>query len=72
MHEVTLDGFDIDATCVPNEQFSRFIDATGYRTDAERFGYSAVFFQLVSAADREAVVGQPLGTPWWLGIKGAD
>ena len=36
VHAVTLDGFWMDATEVTNAQFRRFVDATGYRTIAER------------------------------------
>jgi len=35
-HRVRVDGFWIDTTEVTNAQFSRFIDATGYITTAER------------------------------------
>lgn len=35
-HQVTVDGFFIDATEVTNKQFKAFIDATGYKTVAER------------------------------------
>ena len=35
-HEVTVDGFFIDATEVTNKQFKTFVDATGYLTIAER------------------------------------
>ncbi|MEM1061184.1 MAG: formylglycine-generating enzyme family protein [Planctomycetota bacterium] len=35
-HDVTLDGFWIDATEVTNREFLRFADATGYQTVAER------------------------------------
>ena len=35
--------FAIDPHAVTNAWFSDFIDATGYRTDAERFGWSLVF-----------------------------
>lgn len=35
-HEVQLDGFWIDATEVTNAQFAAFVQATGYRTVAER------------------------------------
>ena len=70
-HRVTLESFSIDATSVTNDDFARFIDATGYRTEAEVFGYSAVF-HLALAAAAEDVVGQPPGTPWWLGVRGAD
>ncbi|TRZ44461.1 formylglycine-generating enzyme family protein [Robertkochia solimangrovi] len=35
-HPVSVDGFFIDKTEVTNEQFKKFIDATGYVTIAER------------------------------------
>ncbi|HEV7811454.1 MAG TPA: formylglycine-generating enzyme family protein [Leifsonia sp.] len=70
-HPVTLAAFDIDMTSVTNGDFARFAEATGYRTEAESFGYSAVF-HLVLAAEDEDVLGQPPQTPWWLGVAGAD
>jgi formylglycine-generating enzyme required for sulfatase activity len=36
VHEVTVDGFWMDATEVTNEQFEAFVKATGYVTVAER------------------------------------
>jgi sulfatase modifying factor 1 len=51
--------------------FARFVDATSYRTEAETFGFSAVF-HLVVAADPADIMGRPSGTPWWLGVRGAD
>jgi len=71
VHTVELTGFGIDATTVTNDDFARFVDATGYRSEAERFGYSAVF-HLSLAADRRDVVGRPAAVPWWLGVSGAD
>ena len=35
-HQVTVDGFWMDATEVTNAQFREFIEATGYETVAER------------------------------------
>ena len=35
-HEVTLDGFWIDAHEVTNAQFAKFVEQTGYKTVAER------------------------------------
>jgi formylglycine-generating enzyme required for sulfatase activity len=35
MHVVRLDAFYLDATEVTNEQFARFVEATGYQTVAE-------------------------------------
>jgi len=36
VHRVAVDGFWMDATAVTNEQFERFVQATGYVTEAER------------------------------------
>src|SRR5690606_429397 len=44
VHPVRLDPFWIDATTVTNEQFNAFVNATGYKTESERFGWSFVFF----------------------------
>ncbi len=56
-HRVTLDSFYIDATEVTNEEFARFVRETGYKTDAERKGFSWVFkkgfsdWEMVKGAD---------------------
>ena len=71
VHEVRVDAFSIDATTVTNTAFARFVADTGYRTESEVYGYSAVF-HLALAADLDDVVGQPPQTPWWLGVRGAD
>lgn len=42
-HRVTVDGFWLDATEVTNAQFLKFVEATGYKTQAER-GWSAKDF----------------------------
>jgi formylglycine-generating enzyme len=71
VHQVELAPFSIDATSVTNADFARFADATGYRTEAETFGYSAVF-HLALAAEPDEVMGPASGTPWWVGVRGAD
>lgn len=71
VHEVSLTGFRIDATAVTNRLFTKFIDATGYRTEAESYGTSAVFHMLVKAPRRD-VLGTAAGAPWWLNVRGAD
>lgn len=71
VHEVSLDGFRIDTTAVTNEQFAEFAGATGYRTEAEQYGTSAVFHMLVRA-DTKDVLGVAAGTPWWSNVRGAD
>ncbi|MGW6201314.1 formylglycine-generating enzyme family protein [Kribbella sp. NPDC055110] len=71
VHEVEVAPFSIDATSVTNADFARFADATGYRTEAETFGYSAVF-HLALAAEPDEVMGPASGTPWWVGVRRAD
>jgi sulfatase modifying factor 1 len=68
---VALAAYDIDATSVTNANYARFVDDTAYVTEAESFGFSAVF-HLLLAADDDDVRGRFAGTPWWLGVSGAD
>jgi formylglycine-generating enzyme required for sulfatase activity len=71
VHPVQLDGFSIDTASVTVADYARFVEATGYRTEAEQYGYSAVF-HLVVAADPEHILGPASAVPWWLGVRGAD
>ncbi|MGI5199854.1 formylglycine-generating enzyme family protein [Streptomyces sp. CA-288835] len=70
VREVTVGPFEIDTRCVTNERFAAFVDATGYRTDAERFGWSYVFARFLPGELRK-VSPRPEGTPWWCGVQGA-
>ena len=45
--------------------------ATGYVTDAERYGSSAVFHLLLEAPSAD-VRGRVAATPWWLDVRHAD
>jgi formylglycine-generating enzyme len=71
VHPVTLKPFSIDATSVTNDAFARFVEETGYVTEAESFEYSAVFHLAMDVAPDD-VVGRPPQTPWWFGVRGAD
>ncbi|XVU26000.1 formylglycine-generating enzyme family protein [Actinoplanes sp. CA-054009] len=70
VHPVRVGAFEIDATAVTVADFRAFVEATGYRTEAETFGWSAVFHLAVT--DESAVAGTMAGTPWWVGVSGAD
>lgn len=70
-HPVTLKPFWMDITTVTNAQFATFAKATGYTTEAEQVGSSAVF-HLAVAADKADVLGCAAGAPWWLEVRGAD
>lgn len=71
VREVTVAPFAIDTTAVSNADWAHFADATGYRTDAERYGSSYVFHLLLAPAATRHVIGQVPGAPWWLGVEGA-
>ncbi|MFD7919131.1 formylglycine-generating enzyme family protein [Streptomyces sp. NPDC059740] len=71
VHPVVLSPFRIDATAVTNAAFARFAAATGYVTDAERAGSSAVF-HLFAVASPGDVLGRHPAAPWWLDVRGAD
>lgn len=69
---VVLSPFRIDSTPVTNAQFATFADATGYRTEAEAFGWSFVFWSHVPEDSfRNAVSDTLPGAPWWCKVHGA-
>jgi sulfatase modifying factor 1 len=70
VHEVELSAFHLDATAVTNAAFAAFVKDTGYRTEAEEFGVSAVF-HLVYQGDGTDVVQTVAGAQWWLSVRGA-
>lgn len=71
VREVGLGAFTIDATTVTNADFAVFVAETSYRTDAETFGDSAVFYRVVAAEEAD-IVGRSPHTPWWWDVRGAD
>jgi formylglycine-generating enzyme len=71
VHTVALAAYRIDAVTVTNRAFADFVADTGYRTDAERLGSSAVFQHLVRARPQD-VLGRVASAPWWLGVAGAS
>jgi len=80
-HRVAIDGFWMDQTEVTNEEFARFVKATGYVTVAER----TPDFNFIPAATTENLVaGSVVFTPpnhkvslddhfaWWRYVPGAN
>ncbi|MDW5324445.1 formylglycine-generating enzyme family protein [Plantactinospora sp. KLBMP9567] len=73
VREVHVSAFRIDSKAVSNAAFAAFVKATGYVTEAERFGWSFVFHQFVGERARGAVMDARVpDAPWWLGVQGAD
>jgi formylglycine-generating enzyme required for sulfatase activity len=71
VHEVELSPFLIDPTPVTNAQFAAFVKATGWVTEAEQLGVSAVFHLAYRGAP-DHLLHAVAGTPWWLAVRGAD
>lgn len=69
---VTLRPFSMDRSTVTNRLFRQFVEATGYRTEAERFGWSFVFWlHIPRARFNELVEDRVMGAPWWCKVSGA-
>jgi formylglycine-generating enzyme required for sulfatase activity len=64
-----VDAFSIDRYEVTNQDFARFVAATGYVTEAERWGWALVFHPDADPTGEEARVPE---TPWWLKVDGAE
>jgi formylglycine-generating enzyme required for sulfatase activity len=70
---VTLPPFSIDRTPVTNSLFRDFVDATRYRTEAERFGWSFVFWSHIPAERFQNLVQDTVAAaPWWCKVPGAS
>ena len=81
VHRVYVNGFWMDATELTNQQFERFVNATGYVTVAERTPTKAEF---PTAPPENLVAGSTVFTPtksevplddyyqWWRYVRGAN
>jgi formylglycine-generating enzyme required for sulfatase activity len=69
VRRVSVDPIRIDRHAVSNERFAAFVEATGYVTDAERFGWSFVFAGLLP--DDFPPTRGVAQAPWWRAVEGA-
>lgn len=70
VRDVRVSRFRIGAHPVTNCEFETFVSETGYRTGAERYGWSFVFAGLLRAALRRGAQ-RPDVAPWWCRVDGA-
>lgn len=72
IRKVKIKSFYMDKYAVTNEQFAEFIKETDYKTEAEIFGWSFVFYSFLSDNTARKVEGKVADTPWWAVVNGAD
>jgi formylglycine-generating enzyme len=73
IREVQLAPFWVDTTAVTNRQFDAFVRDTHYKTEAEKFGWSFVFYnQLPEKKRGQLVRDQVMDLEWWCRVDGAD
>ncbi len=68
---VTLGGYSIAPCAVTNGEYERFVSDTGYVTDAERTGWSFVFYQHVADEKKHLIKGISSEGRWWAAVDGA-
>ncbi|MEO7496314.1 MAG: formylglycine-generating enzyme family protein [Massilia sp.] len=72
VRSVSLSPFAIDVYPVTNADFAAFVQATGYLTDAERYGTSFVFEgQIADERYADLVEDTLAAAPWWCLVRGA-
>jgi sulfatase modifying factor 1 len=73
VREVTIDPIWIDVFPVTNRQFREFVEATRYKTDAEKFRWSFVFEGDFPRKDYARLVKDTVGgAEWWCKVEGAN
>lgn len=72
IRKVRIEPFQIAIHPVTYAQFNNFATATGYITDAEKFGWSFVFRDFVSQNTKKTVTQVVQGTTWWWKVDNAD
>ena len=69
---IWVDEFKISKFAVTNLEFAAFIEDTGYKTEAEIYGWSYVFSGLVDGSiPSRQEIRTAATAPWWLAVEGA-
>ena len=69
VRKVYVDKFSISKYSVTISEFYKFIKDTNYETDAEKFGWSFVFFEQFEKRDQNESVQN---APWWIKVENAN
>lgn len=69
---VEISDFYMNMYEVSNAEFAKFVEETGYVTEAEKFGDSFVLELLLSDEVQSEITQAVANAPWWLPVKGAS
>jgi formylglycine-generating enzyme len=69
---VLVSSFYMDKYEVSNEEYMQFVDATGYQTDSEKYGWSFVFHASIEKSLKESIQSAVKGAEWWLPVQGSS
>ncbi|KYO24937.1 sulfatase-modifying factor 1 [Alligator mississippiensis] len=69
---VRVNLFYMDQYEVSNAEFEKFVNSTGYVTEAEKFGDSFVFEGMLSEQVKAEIQQAVAAAPWWMPVKGAN
>lgn len=73
VREVTVSSFYIDSTPVTNYMYRDFEEATRYKSEAEKFGWSFVFIGDLPLEERDHLIEDTVvGSEWWCKVRGAN
>ncbi|WP_449355759.1 formylglycine-generating enzyme family protein [Virgibacillus natechei] len=70
IRKVKVNPFFIDRYTVSNREFNQFVKETNYQTEAEKFGWSFVFYKFLSPEQLKNEQ-QLHAVPWWFAVKDA-
>lgn len=69
---IEISGFYMDKYEVSNAEFAKFVAATGYVTEAEKFGNSFVVEYFLSIETQAEITQAVASAPWWLPVDNAS
>ena len=69
---VAVSGVWMGQTEVSNAQWAAFAEATGYKSESERFGWSFVFERELTPEANASATQSVQAAPWWIRVDGAS
>eukprot|EP00812_Abedinium_dasypus_P005247 NODE_1657_length_1091_cov_316.439189.p1 GENE.NODE_1657_length_1091_cov_316.439189~~NODE_1657_length_1091_cov_316.439189.p1 ORF type:complete len:329 (+),score=92.03 NODE_1657_length_1091_cov_316.439189:3-989(+) len=72
IHNETVTAFGLGKFEVSNARFEKFVDATSFITESEKFGWSFGVEAMLSEEVSKSITQMVASAPWWLPVEHAD